>query len=88
MEFSFATSIHDDADAIMVAIEDDRVLRPSARPIYEAAGGAVTRAIATGRFTGKKDQLLDIVAPAGIKADRIVALGVGSQAGLSALDRQ
>ena len=88
MEFSFATSIPDDADAILVAIEDDRVLRPSARPIDEAAGGAVTRAIATGRFTGKKDQLLDIVAPAGIKADRIVALGVGSQAGLSALDRQ
>ena len=88
MEFSFATSIPDDADAILVAIEDDRVLRPSARPIDEAAGGAVTRAIATGRFTGKKDQILDIVAPAGVKADRIVALGVGSQEGLSTLDRQ
>ncbi len=88
MEFAFATSIPDDADAILVAIEDGRVLRPSARPIDEQAGGAVTRAIATGRFSGKKDQILDIVAPAGVKADRIIALGVGSQEGLSTLDRQ
>ena len=88
MEFSFATSIPDDADAILVAIEDGRVLRPSAQPIDAQCGGAISRAIATGRFTGKKDQLLDIVAPAGLKADRIVALGVGSQEGLSALDRQ
>jgi len=88
MEFSFATSIPDDADAILVAIEDDRVLWPSAQPIDAMCGGAISRAVATGRFTGKKDQLLDIVAPAGVKADRIVALGVGSQDGLSTLDRQ
>ena len=88
MEFAFATSIPDDADAILVAIEDGRVLRPSARPIDEQAGGAITRAVATGRFSGKKDQILDVVAPAGVKADRIIALGVGSQDGLSTLDRQ
>ena len=88
MEFAFATSIPDDADTILVAIEDGRVLRPLAKPIDEQAGGAISRAIATGRFSGKKDQILDIIAPAGLKADRIIALGVGSQEGLSTLDRQ
>ena len=88
MEFVFATSIPDDADAILVAIEDGRALRPSAVPVDRQAGGAVSRAVATGRFSGKKDQILDIVAPAGLKADRIIALGVGSQEGLSTLDRQ
>ena len=88
MEFEFATAIPDDADTIVVAVEEGRKLLPSASPVDAMAGGAISRAVATGRFKGKKDQMLDIVAPAGVKAERILAVGCGNFGEFTALDRQ
>ena len=88
MEISFATSIPEDADTLIVGINEDRVLRPGAEQIDAVTGGAVTKAISTGRFTGKRDQVVDIVAPTGVSASRIVALGLGDFDTIDALGRQ
>jgi leucyl aminopeptidase len=50
-----------------------------AQGLDEVTGGAVTRALAGGRFKGGKGQSLDLVAPAGLKAHKIVLIGGGSK---------
>ena len=51
---------------------------PSAVAALDAAmGGGIARAIAGGRFTGAAGQTLDIVAPHGIAAARILLVGAG-----------
>jgi leucyl aminopeptidase len=39
--------------------------------------GAITRALAVSRFSGKPGQILEIVAPAGLKASRLLLAGLG-----------
>ena len=51
----------------------------------EAPDGAVSAAAAASRYTGAKGQTLDVLAPAGSDAARIVMLGSGKKADLSLL---
>jgi len=53
--------------------------------IDQQAGGALSRALAGGRFTGAKGQVLDILAPAGIGAQRLLLIGAGKADGFDAL---
>ena len=69
----------------MLGVLDERSLTPSAEAADDATGGAVRRALAAGRFTGKKDQTLTLAAPAGLGVDRIVLFGLGASAKLDAL---
>ena len=50
-----------------------------------ASGGALSRAFAGSRFTGAKGQSIDLIAPAGLHASRIVLVGAGVREGLDAL---
>ncbi len=63
--------------AIAVLAHEGGKLSPEAKAIDAAIGGAITRAIKAGRFAGAKGQKLDIVAPGGIKAARVLVLGAG-----------
>jgi leucyl aminopeptidase len=60
-----------------VGIEEGGHLPPAARDIDEASGGAITRALRAGRFTGKKSETLDLIAPAGLDCARVTLFGVG-----------
>ena len=51
----------------------------------EAPDGAVSAAAAASRYTGAKGQTLDVLAPAGSDAARIVMIGSGKKADLSLL---
>lgn len=62
---------------LAVGVLEGSVLTPSAKELDAATGGAVGRAIAASRFTGKADQTLEILAPAGVGLDRIVLIGLG-----------
>lgn len=62
--------------ALAVLAYEAAALSPEAKAVNEAAGGAIARAAAGGRFIGAKGQVLDIVAPAGLDAARIVVVGV------------
>jgi leucyl aminopeptidase len=64
--------------AAAVGIWEERVATASARQLDEATGGAITRALAgAARFSGKKGQVLPIIAPANLPLSRIVLVGFG-----------
>ena len=58
-----------------------------ARVVFEGAAyeGPLGQAVAASRFTGGKGQTLDILAPAGIDAPRLVLVGAGKQDAYDAL---
>src|SRR5262249_33544650 len=58
----------------------------AARKILEAAGNLVTRAASVERFKGKNGATLDILAPAGLDASRLVVVGAGKARDLKAQD--
>jgi leucyl aminopeptidase len=76
IEFVPADSQAGATAALAVLAYEAAALSPEAKAVNEAAGGAVARAAAGGRFIGAKGQVLDIVAPAGLDAARVVVIGV------------
>ena len=58
-----------------------------ARVVFEGAAyeGAVAQAVAASRFTGGKGQTLDVLAPAGTDAQRLVLVGAGKADAYDAL---
>ena len=65
--------------AIAVIAFEGPVLTAPAEALDAAASGAVSRALAGGRFSGAKGQALDLIAPAGLHAARLVLVGAGEQ---------
>lgn len=63
--------------AVAVAVGEERVLSAAAKELDGKTSGALTRAMAASRFQGKKGQILAVLAPAGIKASRVVLFGLG-----------
>jgi leucyl aminopeptidase len=59
---------------------------PATQRMLAPTGDLVRRAAATERFTGKSGSTLDIVAPAGLKAPRLVVIGVGKNTALKRRD--
>jgi leucyl aminopeptidase len=68
------------SQAVAVLVFEGGVLTPAARQLDEASGGALTRAIAAAKFTGAKGRTLDIVAPQGLAAARVLLVGGGAEA--------
>jgi len=77
MKVTFAKPGLPKAGCLAVGVLDTGILTPSAQTADAACGGALSRAIAAARFTGKADQTLSVVAPAGISVDSIVLVGLG-----------
>jgi leucyl aminopeptidase len=65
--------------AVAVLVFEGPILSPAAEAADRQAGGAVSRAVA-GRFTGAKGQTAEILAPAGLHAERLLLIGGGDQA--------
>ncbi len=69
------------ADAVLAVLAfEEKVLSPAAQAADAASGGAIQRALSAGRFKGSKSQTLDILAPGGLKAARLLVVGAGKQA--------
>ena len=64
--------------AIAVPVFEGGALTAAGEALDGATGGAFSRAMGSGRFKGDKDQILDIVAPAGLHASRVVLVGAGA----------
>src|SRR5690349_17370224 len=78
MKISFAEPDLPRSGAVVVGVWEDKVLTPSAKRLDEASGGAIGRALsAAARFSGKRDELLPIIAPANLAVSRIVLAGLG-----------
>ena len=63
--------------AVAVGVMAGAKLSPSAAQLDKATGGALVRAIKGSRFKGNKAQMLEILAPQGVKASRVLLVGLG-----------
>ncbi len=88
MKISFSAPPLPDKGIVVVGILEDRVLTPSASRLDERMEGGITRAMAASRFKGKKDQNLAIVAPADLKLDHVLLVGMGKAGDMSPLRAQ
>jgi len=77
MKISIAELSLPKSGAVAVAVFADKTLSVSAKALDKQTGGALTKAMNNGRFTGAKGQIVGINAPAGTKASRIVLFGLG-----------
>src|SRR5436853_2230873 len=65
---------------LMVFADHNLQFGPRTRSVLGSAAELVARAAKAERFTGKSGSALDIVAPAGLKASRLVVIGTGKAA--------
>ncbi len=83
MQISFAASpAKIQSGSWVVAASAGAVLTPAARRADKASGGAISRGLKVSRFTGKSGQLLEVLAPTGLSASRILLVGLGKPAAL------
>jgi leucyl aminopeptidase len=86
MKIIFAAPSSVARGAVAVSVMAGAKLSPSAVQLDKATGGALSRAIKGSRFKGNKAQMLEILAPQGIKASRILLVGVGKPGELTGTD--
>ena len=73
--------------AVAVMAFEGGKLSTAAEDMDKATGGAVTRAIAAGRFAGKAGQTVELVVPAGLDVQRLVVVGAGADWNVDAAER-
>lgn len=78
MKIAFVAKAARSAPVLVLPLTDERKLGPRGVALDRESGGAITRALALPRFKAKKGECLDIAAPAGLKARRLVILGLGA----------
>ena len=65
------------AEILVVFVHEGRALAGAGPDQDKAAGGALTRAMTSSRFTGKRDSTLTVTAPSGVNAESVVLSGLG-----------
>ncbi len=77
MKINFAALRLPRTGTVVCAVMENRKLSPTADHLDKASGGAIRRAIAASRFTGRGDETLTILAPAKLELSRVLLIGVG-----------
>lgn len=77
MKFAFAKPALPKSVTVAVTVATERALGVAGRELDQKTGGALTRAMKASRFTGKREETLAILAPAGVELDRILLVGLG-----------
>jgi leucyl aminopeptidase len=77
MQLGFTAPLAVKSGVWVVGATEGPALLPAAVRADKAAGGAIRRALSVSRFTGKSAQVLEVLAPAGVKATRILVVGLG-----------
>jgi leucyl aminopeptidase len=84
MQVSFAAPQASPSGAWVAGALVDGVLTHAAQRADKAAGGVLARALKTSRFKGKPNEILEIIAPPGIAASRLLLVGLGKAEEFSA----
>ncbi len=66
-----------DGGVLVVAATDGAKLLPQAAAADDASGGAISKALASNRFTGAKGQAIEFVGLPGSSANRVLLIGLG-----------
>ncbi len=77
MQISFVPFSLAGPGALVVAMSEGGALDGAASEVDRACGGALKRGLSTSRFKGKPGQILELVAPHGLKASRLLLVGRG-----------
>jgi leucyl aminopeptidase len=77
MQLSFAAPSLGATGALVLGVQADGVFSPAASDADKATGGALKRAVSVSKFTGKPGQVLEVLAPSGLKASRVLLVGLG-----------
>jgi leucyl aminopeptidase len=88
MKISFARPEIPAGAAVVVGVFEDRKLTPTAAQLDKQTKGALARALAASRFKGRPDDILAVLAPAGLEVGRVVLVGLGKPGALNALGAQ
>ncbi len=83
LKIAFERSALPRSGTLVAFAEEGAALGPLASQLDKAAKGQVTRAMKAAAFEGKKEQVLDLVAPGG-GLDRVILMGLGEAAALTA----
>jgi leucyl aminopeptidase len=83
MKVTFANSSPPKSGVLVVFATEGGKLTPPAAIVDKATKGQLTRAIKAANFDGKRDQMLDVIAPGG-NLDRVLVLGLGKTDSISA----
>jgi leucyl aminopeptidase len=88
MKIAFAKPELPASGTVVVGVLEEHRLTPTAQQIDKQTKGAITRALSVGRFKGRADEQLAILAPQGIEAGRVLLVGLGKAEALDALALQ
>lgn len=66
--------------ARLVFVAEGSQLTAGAQAVERATGGQLGRAMKAATFTGKKGKLMELLAPAGLSAPRVLVAGIGEAA--------
>jgi leucyl aminopeptidase len=80
MEIGFATPSLTGTGALVVGAFEGSGLTGAAADVDKSTGGALKRAQAVTRFAGKRGQVVELLAPSGLKASRVLLMGLGKVA--------
>jgi leucyl aminopeptidase len=82
MKITFATAASPKNGTLVVFAEDGAKLSAPAQVADKTSNGQITRAIKAAKFRGKRDSILEIIAPTG-NYDRIFVVGLGNVADIT-----
>jgi leucyl aminopeptidase len=83
---SFASNAAPAEGVVVVFAEEGRKLTPAAQDLDKKTKGLLSKAAEITGFKGKKEQSVDLIAPQGLKAARIVLVGLDKPGTYSAED--
>ena len=79
MDIKFAKIITPKNGAIVIGVTEEDKLPARAAELDHVVGGAITRAIASKGFKGKKGEYVVLLAPSNLTADAILMVGLGKE---------
>ena len=88
MKITFSNPAFPETGVVVVAALEGRKLTDSAKALDKKMKGGLVRAIKASRFKGAKGHSLPILAPGGAKLDRVLLVGLGKAADISAMGMQ
>lgn len=77
MELSLAAPSPIGSGAWVTGALEGPILTRTAQKADAESGGALSRALKVSKFTGKPGEIVEVLAPAGVKASRLLLIGLG-----------
>src|SRR5687767_2834510 len=78
MRISFVGPTQREGGTVAVFVAEGGLLTPPAAALDAECGGVLSRALSTTRFAAGAGEILEVLAPGGLEADRVLLVGIGA----------